>query len=599
MMNSLFELDYSSSINNTIIIVYKYAKSKRKNLVGFIQRKNVVQLPSTSAILKISIERGFLRNNDSLLEGTALGLLSLYNIAQCTCSTPIPPQRTKPIHPDISQLLRSPHAINSSHTSETSQFLLDAEAEVRGLDVQTSRLQSMITAIRTKREIVKMEMAKYKSLLAPVRRMPNEILNHIFVLYAHLQRNEFTSYGWSFPGLSVALVCRRWRDVALTCPDLWSSITISLDEDSSHFKDITDATEICLAENASLEHYVDVIALLQKVVQHSRRWTRVDFCSDDVPYVRQTLSNANFANLEILELGTFADPVLMIPLIFGALPKLQELKLEVPFFEVPMSLPWAQIRTLHFGPRYEAEISGVLDLCTSLQQLCYDTKPEPAHHPISHRSTTIQSFMLNATSWTSTGYQDVQLTLSGLDLPSLTTLCLKSRRQFIDDKEWPNDALTSFITRSACSITNLTLVNIPLDSSELISILELTPALTNLTVQQTLSGKKPTKLPLNMDFIHALHSYSRSSFRMQPLPLIPKLASLTLHVSSKWFDEEIFVDVVESRWVLDHVLLSGVGIDCLRSLELYVIDKAMDDNAYESLRVLQKDGLRLELRGRK
>ncbi|KAE9404640.1 hypothetical protein BT96DRAFT_877543 [Gymnopus androsaceus JB14] len=413
------------------------------------------------------------------------------------CSILISPRHAKPAHTDISHLLRSHYVLNSSDT-EISQFLLDAEAEIRDLDAQSSRLQSALTLIHTKREMVKSEMEKYKPLLAPVRRIPNEILNHIFVLYAQLQRNEFTSYGWSFPGLSVALVCRRWRDVALGCARLWSSLLVEIFWTSHRFKYIVDATETCLARSAqapldlrlsissmlqlyaSRKHHTDAIALLQKLFQHSHRYTRVCIRSDDVPYVVQALSNTNFTNLETLELEACGgDP--LKPSLFGALPKLQKIKLmQLP--RIPAGVPWAQIRTLHLGCQYNPNIGGVVDLCSGLEHLLYEryyTQPRVSPQPTSHhRSITVQSFTLNVDT---TGYEDVRSILSGLDLPSVKTVCLQSEFHYESDSaKWPHDAFISFITRSTCSITNLTLDNIPMNSSEFISILELTPALTDL-----------------------------------------------------------------------------------------------------------------------
>lgn len=416
----------------------------------------------------------------------------------------------------------------------------------------------------------------------------------------------------SFPGITAALVCRRWRDVALACPQLWNSIFIEIDRDSLRFKDIVEATEICLVRSGQapldlllsisspLQDEDVVQVLFQKLVQHSHRWKQLYLRCDSinsVPYVSHLLANGTFTNLESLKLRCFSGlPNDSInPSVFSTSPKLQELILYQSLPENLVGFPWGQIRTLNLDHHPSPNVGDALLLCSSLEHLFY----EASHHiyqPASpHRLVTVKSFTLTA-GWSSAGYQSVQSILDGLDLPSATTICLQNKSPAkYNDSKWPNNAFIAFITRSACSITKLTLVDIPLDSSDLCSIFELTPTLTDLTFKQTLSSGRKRKFHADMDFIRALHSsYSDTPLRTHPLPLLPKLTCLTLHVSSEWFDTAVFVDVVQSRWVPDHAY---IGIECLRSVEIFLIDAKVDfEGTYGSVRDLQKEGLKMYVR---
>ncbi|KAJ6547718.1 hypothetical protein B0H10DRAFT_1851948, partial [Mycena sp. CBHHK59/15] len=64
--------------------------------------------------------------------------------------------------------------------------------------------------------------------LAPVRRVPTEILAHIFMSYADLVRG--TSCVDVVHGVwKLGYICSYWRTVALTTPELWTAFEFSCD----------------------------------------------------------------------------------------------------------------------------------------------------------------------------------------------------------------------------------------------------------------------------------------------------------------------------------------------------------------------------------
>ncbi|KAJ7589904.1 hypothetical protein C8J56DRAFT_761328, partial [Mycena floridula] len=63
----------------------------------------------------------------------------------------------------------------------------------------------------------------YKSLLAPIRRMPPEVLGHIFTFFCDKNHVSPTS-GSVILGLALAGVCSHWRYVALSTHEIWSTI---------------------------------------------------------------------------------------------------------------------------------------------------------------------------------------------------------------------------------------------------------------------------------------------------------------------------------------------------------------------------------------
>ncbi|KAJ7940022.1 hypothetical protein B0H13DRAFT_1568336, partial [Mycena leptocephala] len=82
-------------------------------------------------------------------------------------------------------------------------------------------LTSAREALLRERDIVAKDVHSYQGIVSALRRMPPEILCHIFLLaVAHL---DLSKAPWH-----VAHVSQRWRDIAISLPGLWSSFRIGL-----------------------------------------------------------------------------------------------------------------------------------------------------------------------------------------------------------------------------------------------------------------------------------------------------------------------------------------------------------------------------------
>ncbi|THU84626.1 hypothetical protein K435DRAFT_615106, partial [Dendrothele bispora CBS 962.96] len=75
--------------------------------------------------------------------------------------------------------------------------------------------------INDKRRLLKQHIQKFKSLSAPIRKLPTEILAHIFRIlcdssYIHI--GEYEKYRAPF---LLASICKWWREVAIEHSPLW------------------------------------------------------------------------------------------------------------------------------------------------------------------------------------------------------------------------------------------------------------------------------------------------------------------------------------------------------------------------------------------
>jgi F-box-like len=98
-------------------------------------------------------------------------------------------------------------------------YLVKPLAKITLLDLEISRLQA-------ERDDIYARVQPYKALLSPIRRLPLDIMEKIFLFCLPTQRNPAMST-LEAP-LKLGRICSSWRSFAYSSPRLWSRIHISL-----------------------------------------------------------------------------------------------------------------------------------------------------------------------------------------------------------------------------------------------------------------------------------------------------------------------------------------------------------------------------------
>ncbi|KAE9406508.1 hypothetical protein BT96DRAFT_219930 [Gymnopus androsaceus JB14] len=186
----------------------------------------------------------------------------------------------------------------------------------------------------------------------------------------------------------------------------------------------------------------------------------------------------------------------------------------------------------------------------------------------------------------------MDLILSSFTCPSLTSLTLEGRS--ISSTPRMFHSLETFLTRSSCALTSLSIYGLQPTGDALIVIAKQLPSLTSLTIDDLAHSYHCTITPA---FIQSLHN----TFCLSSTPLLPKLHYLSLRYAGWDFDDAGFVGMIQSR-CLSESDARRIGIEPLQSLVLKSYARTPTSfgevaEIYEPLRRLKEAGFRLIVEG--
>ncbi len=107
--------------------------------------------------------------------------------------------------------------------------LLDTERLSREKDMST--IQSLLNRLQLEHDRTVVDISRQKSIFSPFRRLPCDILLHIF----RLAVNNSTALCLTSPPFIFRSVCYTWRTLVLSSPSLWSNVNININKYPSRF----------------------------------------------------------------------------------------------------------------------------------------------------------------------------------------------------------------------------------------------------------------------------------------------------------------------------------------------------------------------------
>ncbi|KAJ2916955.1 hypothetical protein MD484_g3457, partial [Candolleomyces efflorescens] len=109
--------------------------------------------------------------------------------------------------------------------------LIQRKVEAIGdIDKGIEQLEDSLAALKAEREANKIFIQNHQAMVAPIKRLPPDILSTVFLacLPTVAVGSTETPMGPDHPAVVISHVCRRWRSLAFDTPLLWSRIQISL-----------------------------------------------------------------------------------------------------------------------------------------------------------------------------------------------------------------------------------------------------------------------------------------------------------------------------------------------------------------------------------
>ena len=498
--------------------------------------------------------------------------------------------------------LRSNQAATLFEHDELNSLVSHAEKELVDYDNTLARLRETIISLENEKKRLNRQVDLAKSLMAPIRKLPPEILRKIFI--AHASTNYISPKVCNIPGLTIASTCSHWRSIVTRTTALWNNISLRLENGCQwhpHHVVLVE-TLLQLSDKSSLFITIDspsdvavIPPFFSLLCDQADRWQSLHGSGISTA-VLNALSpiQGRLHSLHTFNLIAFFENCRT--LVEGA-QKVQTLTVSRMSGIHNAAIPWTQLTRLDVWYSLSSDIVSLLAESVNLQSLkisCYyperfDPTSNPEQPVHRHLTLTVLEFFI----YDYTMHGHLARSLDLLDLPKLQHFSVmnislyplpESKRLFEDGLHWSSKQLPSFLARSS-EITTFSLDNVWVDTDALIILLQRLPALTSLSLSE------PVALPmLNDTFLASISGHGHKDGQ----PLLPRLTSLILEGYTLSFSMPVFVDVVCSRWKSFSHIEGEIAV--IKSVKLKIKSDKISPVMVQSLITLEKRGLDISIK---
>ncbi|KAJ7312372.1 hypothetical protein DFH08DRAFT_756381 [Mycena albidolilacea] len=424
-------------------------------------------------------------------------------------------------------------------------FISHRRAHRAALDAKIAVLQTALATLFEQKVELDLEIGIHEGALSPLRRIPAEILSHIFAftLPPHL---DTESAPWA-----VSAVCARWRAIIISQPCFWTSIRYRwhAPEGFKYETQLRRSGQSPLHVEFSANKWQDLSVqeehLLQLICKHASRWETALFSGPEMLFERLERSNQDqFAQLRRLSIEVDYNGDEALPLnMFHDAPLLRtaHVNRDLWAFPVAMVLPWAQLSGYSGSNTWSGHLhalltaSNLVDCSLEIQEISTATQTPIVLPRLLRLSLSNPHF------------------LGCLETPALLEL-------YCDHDTAP---VLSFLRQQACQLQKLVLWTglVPPDPANLTHIVEAIPTVKSLSLLFS--------LPLEF-------AYDFSS----RVTLAPALECLSGSLASGSDDVEAhFLQAIETRWLYHR----------LKSAKVYAADSLTMRDRVEALRAQGMD----------
>ncbi|KAK0238731.1 hypothetical protein EDD85DRAFT_827935 [Armillaria nabsnona] len=503
-------------------------------------------------------------------------------------------------HPDLGKFTRSNDTPTPPEEKTLQQMISDSRGRIERAKVQASELKDLkqellLSISRVDEELATLDKEQERlsdsirdreRLLSALRRMPKEILAHVFLhtlVFPFPRVQPLPRSGdWSVfppsrnPLLSIALVSHNWKDVLVAFPNLWSYVNIVIDRLPSNSyarfigKQISRSGQSPLS--ISISHgggtaeagaLPDAVLTTLFTASHRIICLHLHLPGRYFPSVQQL--PLSFPILQELYLHSSSDTAEVGQhLDFDFLPQLRMLDVTDISDMHSSSPPWGQITQFsntHVQPGHGPPLHSALATLKAMSQLSVcrlflDLQPlEPGTAGVT-TLTELKSLSLSSVYRQGFGLTAViPFLLSHLTLPALSDLsvtCLVGVNT--RDQDVTFSSICKLLERCSSPLTSLSFSNGEIRKEDLIDVITSTPTLQDLRLINIGKGA------LTQDITKTLgESIEDPDTNAKSPAFVPSLHTLHLIGHIEFLTDDL-ITVIESRRACDPSNLKSVNV---------------------------------------
>ncbi|KAJ7593530.1 hypothetical protein C8J56DRAFT_931286 [Mycena floridula] len=449
----------------------------------------------------------------------------------CCCNCPDKFQQnsaTEAQWQQLQSLLRGNcHPYHSSF-SDIPHLLSTAIDDLQRCNGEIAKQQLYLASLQKQQKILERHVQGYQSLISPIRKVPPEILQQIFILVC--TENRFDRDEINIPGLILSQVCSHWRLVCFDTTEVWSTISICTAQSHPCSNQAvrfllkrSDPSPLKLKING-LSDTGRARDLLGALAAESNRWSELTLGLGNMTLFVEVFAviKSRLPILRSLTLPYLADKFPELDL-FQVAPRLGTFNFDPDAQDI--CVPWTQLRSLTLrGPTRPIQLLSRCPMLVSVELI------RPIDRGVEFDDMPTESSLSSLMIEIDTNHilRGVPL-LSQLTLPSLDSLSITRDPLYLPNfgQVFPIAQLQSLFSRSRCTITDLSWINIPTNFTQWITLLHSLHSLQSLSIEDLARVNNCGDYLVNDDFFDLLSAPTDSSF------FLPSLQHLFLKVTAQ------------------------------------------------------------------
>ncbi|TDL23840.1 hypothetical protein BD410DRAFT_787134 [Rickenella mellea] len=160
----------------------------------------------------------------------------------------------------IRHLLNTTRVPTAAEAETVRQIIEEGYVELWKLRNQATAVKNKLSNLLAKYELTEKRIKAHAAILAPIRRLPQEVLSEIFFYCLPARGDHLKTFSFHEAPLLLCQVCVHWRVIARRTPRLWSTLTISNPsyDNGESFSKGAKAVKLWISESSSRPFSVEI-----------------------------------------------------------------------------------------------------------------------------------------------------------------------------------------------------------------------------------------------------------------------------------------------------------------------------------------------------